>query len=253
MSQHPTTRRRLGQALALVAAGLVGGLGATAANASFSDVPDEGNYTEHITNLQEAGIATGFSDGSFRPAADMNRRQTAAWIDRAAGRVGLDLLGSGHSDIQLDGANPTATLNEVEMTSPAAGDGGGWVTLQGGVGGAVLSGEESCPCVVRVWLRDSQGHDLGTSILTVLPHGDGLSITTAPVMAITPLASGVVETYRLDLELLDPSVAVAIGGSLSATYSPLADTEPDAFTPESGGRGDPTESLVPEIDFTSGG
>ena len=84
MTDHTTPRRRVRTALALAAAGLVGGMGATAANAAlFPDVPTEGRFGDHVANLQEAGIATGYADGSFRPAADINRRQTAAWIDRS--------------------------------------------------------------------------------------------------------------------------------------------------------------------------
>src|SRR5262245_52175250 len=63
---------RLG--LTAAAALLIGSLGATAANAAFNDVPPENQNSEHIANVQDAGIATGFADGSFRPRDALTRQ-----------------------------------------------------------------------------------------------------------------------------------------------------------------------------------
>ena len=236
-------------AVALVAAGLVGGLGATAANAAFDDVPTEGAYTEHITNLQEAGIATGYSDGSFRPSADMNRRQTAAWINRAAARVGLDYSGS--DTLFLDGENLVGTVAEVEMTSPAAGSGEGWVTLFGGVGAIVTANGDQCPCLALVRFRNSADEIVGQSVLTVIDNGNGVAFSTSPTFAAVPLAAGATETYRLEVELTDPDVSIAVAGAAYGNYAPLADGDPeqvgDLGTASDGA--DAVESLVPEIDF----
>src|SRR5215204_1371192 len=76
-------------AIALVSS-LGGGLVATAAGAAFNDVPAEARFAEHITSVQEAGIASGYSDGSFRPTNPINRQQAAAWINRSASRSALD-------------------------------------------------------------------------------------------------------------------------------------------------------------------
>jgi hypothetical protein len=243
-------------AVALVAAGLIGGLGATAANAAFDDVPTEGAYTDHITNLWESGVATGFSDGSFRPAADMNRRQTAAWIDRSAARVSVSELLDGDEAPVLDAEHPTATINTVEMTSPAAGDGSGWVSLQGGVGGVAVEGGENCPCTVLLYLRDGDGAVVGRGVMTVDDPEGGLAFSTANVFAVTPLEAGEVETYSLDVELVDTDVSVVLAGALYGTYSPLADdsTEATEFEDDSSAGTaseptDPVESVVPEIPF----
>jgi hypothetical protein len=226
-----------------VAAGLIGGLGATAANASFDDVPNEGAYTEHIDNLQEAGIATGYSDGSFRPAADMNRRQTAAWLDRSAARVGLDRTDG--ATIVLDAANPVATLAEVEMTSPAAGDGQGWVTLQGGAGAFVTGDESSCPCVIKLVLRNSADELVGLGVLTAYPSDGGFALSTGSVFAAVPLPAGVTETYRLEAELMDTTTSVAVAGMAYGTYSPLADGSPEQQIESSST--DRVESLIPDV------
>lgn len=232
---------RLG--LTVAAALAIGTLGATAAGAAFSDVPPENQNAEHITSVQEAGIATGFPDGSFRPRQALTRQQAATWIDRSAGRVGLDLLGDGTGTIQLDAANPDATLAEMEMSSPAAGDGQGWVTVQGGAGGAVLDPGQGCPCIVRVHVRDETDQILGTTILN-LTDDSAYDINVTPVIAITPIGAGETHTYRIDLELLDPTATVVIGGAAYASYAPMAIGDPDVFGESS--QIDPVESMVPE-------
>lgn len=216
-------------------ASLAGGLVATAAGAAFTDVTSENGYAEHITNVQEAGIATGFDDGSFRPGESLNRGQAAAWIDRSASRVDFDQFTEG---VELDVQNPTATVASIEMTSPAAEGGGGWVTLQGGVGGRIVGGED-CTCRLLVLLKDSSDTVVGVSALSVAPGG---AVTTAPVMAVEPLAAGETETYRVELQLLDTQAVVAVGGALSAVYSPIADGDPESLR-ESAGNG--PVSLVP--------
>src|SRR5262245_19560358 len=93
---------RLG--LTVAAALLVGSVAATATNAAFDDVPPENHSAEHITNIQEAGIATGYADGSFRPRDALTRQQAANWIDRSAARVGLDQYQDGIANLILDSA-----------------------------------------------------------------------------------------------------------------------------------------------------
>ncbi len=247
MTDHTTPRRRVRTALALVAAGLVGGIGATAANAGlFPDVPTEGRYGEHVANLQEAGIATGYADGSFRPAAAINRRQVAAWIDRAASRVGLDLpLNS--NGIELSSTSPNGVVAQTGMESQAAGDGGGWVTLLGGVGGYATDGAENCPCTVMIQIVDSGGDVVGLSALTILD--DVGAPTTSMVFATVPLPAGDGETYTVEVELLDTGATVTVIGAIQVTYAPLAD-DVDEFSPsntESAPNRDSVESIVPAL------
>jgi hypothetical protein len=48
----------------------------------FSDVAPDHPFAEPIAWVAEAGIAGGFSDGTFRPAQDITRQAVAAWICR---------------------------------------------------------------------------------------------------------------------------------------------------------------------------
>lgn len=53
--------------------------------ATFGDVPDSHPFAIEIAWLVAHGIATGFPDGSFRPAASITREAMAAFMYRAAG------------------------------------------------------------------------------------------------------------------------------------------------------------------------
>ena len=118
-----------------LAASLAGGLVATAAGATFDDVNENGPFAEHITNVQEAGIATGFPDGTFRPTNPINRQQAATWIDRAASRTALDFADQADEHAPVSPGDPTRDLATIEMSSPAAGDGGDAGGFHGGTPG----------------------------------------------------------------------------------------------------------------------
>ena len=235
----------------VVASSLIGGLAATAAGAAFNDVPTESRYAEHVTNVQQAGIATGFRDGSFRPTEPLNRQQAATWIDRAASRSALDFADlSGEFD-PLTPADPDRALATVEMTSPATGSGGGWVTLQGYV--AAASGDATgagCPCALDVEVVDGDGDVVALSVLTAPgPESDDERqsagpVGIAPLSGIVFLPGGTSDTYTLVVHLVDSDVSeLLVAGTLSANYAPMAEGEP---TPLGGaGTAEGPTSLVP--------
>jgi hypothetical protein len=221
---------------------LAGGLLATAAGASFHDVNEASRAGEHITNVQESGIASGYADGTFRPSNALTRQAGATWIDRAATRIDADQFSDGLGALTITDGQ-TVTVAEIEMSSPAAASGGGWVNISGGVGARLQSGgESSCPCQVQLLVKDSSDEIVGISAVTVTP--DGL-VSTGPVMAVAPLAGGQTETYRVELTLVDGGDAVvAVGGAVSAIYAPITDGDPEQVFDE--GAGDAVVNLVPE-------
>jgi hypothetical protein len=220
-------------ALAVVSS-LAGGLIATAAGASFNDVPNEGQLAEHITNVQEAGIATGFSDGSFRPHNALNRQQAAAWIDRSAGRSDLDFADEAEEYAPMSSSDTHRELASVEMSSPATSAGGGWVTLTGYLAAATQDQHGTgCPCAFDVHIVDSNGDDVAIGALTAPgPESDDERTSAgpaglAPVHGIVWLPGGTTETYTLVLDLIDGDVGtVFVAGTISAQYAPMADGEP---------------------------
>lgn len=226
--------------VAIALAVAVGIVGAGAATAAFDDVGPEGRFAESITRVQEAGIATGFPDGSFRPEQGLNRQQAAAWIDRSAGRVGFDLNARGQV---LTAESPEATISSVEMSSAAAADGTGWVTVQGAVGGVANAAGASCPCVAHAFVRDDHGNLAGRTVLTVQADPTGQAITTAPVFAVVPIQGGETTTYTLTVRLVSLDQQITVGGVIYAQYLPMADGDPAAI-PESAAS-DPVESPLP--------
>lgn len=235
-----------------LASALVGGLVATAAGASFNDVPNEGRYAEHITSLQQAGIAGGFPDGSFRPTNPLNRQQAAAWIDRAAPRTDLDFADQPQEWAAMSPADSVRELATVEMSSPAIGDAGGWVTLSGYVAAATRNGTgEGCPCAFDVTIYDSSHDEVAIGALTAPgPESDDERTVfgpaaLAPIHGIVWLPAGQTESYTMVFELLDSDVeSVLIAGTLSAQYAPMGEGDP-AQHGESAPAGGDVVSLLP--------
>ena len=87
---------------------------ASAASASvkphFSDVPEGAAFYAEINWMANAGITTGYADGTFQPAASVSRQAMAAFLYRYAGSP--------------NGATPTCDadpFNDVPKTSPFCG------------------------------------------------------------------------------------------------------------------------------------
>jgi len=234
-----------------LAASLTGGLAATAAGAAFNDVNENGPYAEHITNVQEAGIATGYSDGTFRPTNPINRQQAATWLDRAAARSALDFADQTAENAPVSPGDPTRDLATIEMTSPAAGDGGGWVTINGYFAAATQDPNGAgCPCAFDAVVVDGDGDDVALGILTVPgPAGDDERVSAGPV-GMTPISgivwlpAGTTDTYTLRVTLVDSDVGnVFVAGTLSGQYAPMAEGEPTVHGESAPGSG--PVSLVP--------
>jgi hypothetical protein len=234
-----------------LASSLGGGLVATAAGASFSDVPNEGKFAEHIDSVQEAGIASGFNDGSFRPTNPLNRQQAAAWIDRAASRSALDFADQPGEYAPLSPASPNGTLATITMDSPATTSGGGWVNLQGYVASATADQHGTgCPCAMDIKVLNSADEVVAIGAMTTPgPASDdertvGGPVGIAPVTGIVYRPGGSSETYRLVVTLQDSDVGtVFVAGTLSGDYAPMAEGDPTTLIES--GEGENPVSLVP--------
>ena len=236
-----------------VVSSLGGGLVATAAGATFNDVPTENRFAEHITSVQEAGIASGYSDGSFRPTNPLNRQQAAAWINRSTSRAALDFSDQNTEYAPVSPADPIRDLATIEMSSPATSSGGGWVVLEGAVAAATADQHGTgCPCAFNVIVLDGEGNDVAVGALTAPgPASDDERTTAgpagiAPVHGVVWLPGGTTETYTLRLQLIDSDVGtVYVAGTLSGQYSPMAEGDP-AVHGESTPADPGPASLLPE-------
>lgn len=84
----------------------------------FDDVEDEEQFIQDaISQVAQAGIAEGFPDGDYRPAAPVSRRQMAAFIDRLyeylTGEALPDAAADNFSDDNEDSAEAQASTNAV--------------------------------------------------------------------------------------------------------------------------------------------
>jgi hypothetical protein len=66
---------------------LVGGGAVAWANHQFTDVPTSHAFHEQIGSVVDAGCATGFNDGTFRPGDNPTRGQFAYWLNNCGGRA----------------------------------------------------------------------------------------------------------------------------------------------------------------------
>jgi len=233
------------------------GIGATSvANAAFNDVPSEAQYAEHVENAQNAGIATGFDDGTFRPRNALSRQQAATWLGRSAGRLdydyhlaydaspqsqGLDAMAEA-STIALEGgpeagsvggpltpADPVRTVATVTM-EPAGADGGdGFVLLDGEFMAAAANGTGAgCPCAIDIAVYDEDEVEVGYAMMTAPgPSEDDErdvvgSFTSATVNNVIPVTGGDARTFTAVATLSDSDVnGVVLAGSLTVTYVPF--------------------------------
>jgi hypothetical protein len=66
----------------------------------FTDVDADNPHAENINAILDAGITSGYPDGTFDPAGELDRQQLATFLARAAGLEGVD--GSGFDDVTQD-------------------------------------------------------------------------------------------------------------------------------------------------------
>lgn len=90
--------------------------------AGFSDVSDSKWYAADVAAIKEAGIINGFSDGTFRPDANMTRAEMAVILQRA---FNLPVQAANtYSDIPATywAHDAIVTMASIDSTSVFAGD-----------------------------------------------------------------------------------------------------------------------------------
>jgi hypothetical protein len=107
-------RRSFTLAVILAATGLA--LSSTAfASHDFSDVPDSNPFHDDISWMADAGITTGFPDGTFRPGQPVTRQSMAAFMRRLAGQdPDVDPVVDAAT---LDGMTPAELLEDVDAAT----------------------------------------------------------------------------------------------------------------------------------------
>jgi hypothetical protein len=115
------TRRNVLLVFAIAALGSVfGGAAVVWADHQFSDVPDGHSFHDQIGAVVDAGCATGFNDGTFRPGNTPTRGQFAYWLNNCGGRA---QYGGSFSSFLNDGDDVRAGLAPARMNVGAQGEG----------------------------------------------------------------------------------------------------------------------------------
>jgi hypothetical protein len=144
-------RPRFYPALAVIAVMSVAAISvATVAGAidDFSDVSNGHPFHDEISAIADAGITTGFEDGTYRSGAAVSRGSMAAFLGRGLTRAGYD---EGSSSVA---SAAFQTLGEVDMERGAAvgsGDGGFYV-VTATVEVATTGVASHCPCTVTAFV-----------------------------------------------------------------------------------------------------
>ena len=203
----------------------------------FPDVPDSG-FHDQIGNIANAGCASGFNDGTFRPQAATTRGQFAAWMNRCGGRT-TDVIND-NINLTTSGAGAAQVVGSVALTAGATGDlaTGGFATVSGAVR-ARTSNPALCPCFVQAQVWDVvAGEEVGPPQFSAIPAGttelNGENFTTIPVQAVVEMAPDSTRTFGVKIHFVDANVGtINVSTHLSAQYFPFGPTGTDQLIPVS--------------------
>jgi hypothetical protein len=144
------------------------GFGATAvANHVFPDVPSTYAFHAEVESVVDAGIATGYPNGTFKPNQAVTRGQFAAWTSRSATRV--EQIGN-NSLIAITANNSYQTVASTTIVPGAANSVGrifGTVTAT-----FSTTAPAACPCFAELSVQaDNVGSGLDVVVIdTTIPN-----------------------------------------------------------------------------------
>lgn len=202
---HPMqrwTERVATMAAIVILASLAAFGGAAQASHGFSDVDDEHPFHDEIGAIADAGITTGYDDGTFRPGEAVTRQAMAAFLTRASAQAHART-----DSVSLTPAQPTVIVDMATMSSPVA-TGSTWVLASVDVAFATPH-EASCPCELGVRLSD--GSTVSEQVRTLLsdsPGEAGASFVHVGANQMFVQAGGTERTHRVVLDLSDLDVPV---------------------------------------------
>jgi hypothetical protein len=188
---------------------------------TFTDVPLSQPFYREIKAVAEAGIAQGFSDGTYRPAANVTRQSMAAFLERGVGRA-VSTVGYSVAVIPGD----TRELASVTLDTGATGSGTtGFVVVTGTVwGSSNVSSLAGCPCTVEVILQDGETYLTRTRLQVPRLADFDDALDTATVQIVVPVQGDSVHRFGLFSKGLYSFGAdhVFASGTIVASYFPLS-------------------------------
>lgn len=209
-------------AIVFVAAVATAGAGGAAyATHQLTDVGDGHPFHDEIAQLVDAGITTGYVDGTFRPGEPLTRQAMAAFLIRGLPRIAFA------SDVVTSSTNgQPVTVVDVEITSPAAGGSGGYVVVDARTTAYALQGV-ACPCNVSLDVaRTTDGEPAYAPRYSTIGAGGELgAVTHLADVAVFPIEPGATERFALRAAFHDADLGdLSLNGRLLATYVPFRQT-----------------------------
>jgi hypothetical protein len=196
-------------------AGAAGLGGAAYASHQFSDVSNGHPFHEEIAAIADAGITTGFEDGTYRPSQPVSRGAMAAFMSRGFSRV----VTATSSETMT--SNVVVPIVSVEIEPPGTPEGSGYVVVTGT--GQVSAGT-GCPCTVRYTI--STDTSLGADFVhtTVGAPGEiAVGYEGLAVQEVFSVDGGAFTTFNLNVQVLDSDATALQGqGTITAVYVPFA-------------------------------
>lgn len=224
MQERLTTRLRM----SVVAIGLVAGMlgsvaGAAFAAHQFSDVPTNHFFHGNINALVDSGCATGYNDGTYKPAQNVTRGQVAQQLTQCGTRVAQN-AGPNISN-PADGV--TNTVGNVAMTAGGSNPNTGFVLV---MGQANMAGDETadCPCRLTVELKNVNTNTTVGTVTTVIGPDDdciiGLTcgtVSTQHVFAAGNSTAGNTFQALARLSTVGDNTGYTVNGNVIAMYVPF--------------------------------
>lgn len=130
--------------VAIAMAAVIGGASGVLASHNFSDVPSNHPFHDEISAVADAGIARGFSGGTYRPGDPVTRQAMAAFLERGLGRVGY--ASNSGSIGNADGYSMEDMIASVGVDAGSAGAGTNGFALVSASVEAATTDTGYCPC-----------------------------------------------------------------------------------------------------------
>jgi hypothetical protein len=215
--------RRLSVVGVAVAAVMLQGV-AYGSSQHFSDVDPSNQFYSQIQAMADAGVIAGFPDGTFRPTATVTRQAAAAFIDRAAPRVGFTYLTGGA--LSKAGQGPAYFhAGDVSINPGAATQGStGFITVTAHFLVKPQS-THSCPCTLdyHFTYNGQNTPDRSQTIIAATDGdqagGNGALSAVYPVSGNQPVSIGLEAEIEQNTDGTDDELVLS--GDMEATYAPL--------------------------------
>lgn len=215
----------------LIALALASALTASVATVTFAlPFSDTGSspFADEIDEITDAGCASGFPNGTFKPTDQVKRQQFAYWLSNCGGRI----AGNAATNVLTYSGTAQQVASTRTITVPGASGSGQTQQLhiQGivDVGTDELNFNDFCVSIVACTI-DVQLYLGGTQLAeqsVTWNNWDGdvnPSRVTVPVQAVVEVETGSTVTYSMRVQAsgLEASAGKIYNRSLTATLQPF--------------------------------